>query len=200
MSDTALLAKRVETLDPEFAKRMLKEPTTITPYAADFFKNGAVTHVACNGRYGPVQMNVGVAGDFVVSLLGDPAAYFRLAAKAGLQLDTAARRDAYVRVFLEATKDLSRRTQFLDAFPDYRKTDQTTPAETERYNAIKKALGPIVKPLALSPTAPFKGKAFALVNWDLTEYQVALAADGKITVAVQALEKNMPLCLQLTPK
>jgi hypothetical protein len=199
MTDCAALAERVGRLNASFAERMAAEPTEVTPYPADFLRRGAIYHIACDGDYGPSLMTVGcVDPDFVVSLGGNPDGFYRLADRAGLLLDTADRRTRYVATFLDATKDLLRMTVFLDKFPDLRRTPATTPAEVERYDALREKYGPVVRPLALTPgSPPWQGRAFALVIWDLVQYDVALAADGRVTVKTIVLEKDLPLCLEL---
>jgi hypothetical protein len=200
MSEVQMILQRVETLDAEFARRMKKEPTKVTRVPAGFFKKGTIYHIAVNGRYGPVMMTLGIAEpDYSVSLSNNPDGFFELAKRAGTQLDAPQLRDAYVRVFLDTTKNLAKRTQFLDKFPDLRQTDTTTPQDLERYHALKEKYGKTIRPLHLSEDEPWTGKAYALVIWDLVEYDVTLQEDGKIEVKTNVLEKTMPICLQLTP-
>jgi len=50
MSEVQMILQRVETLDPEFARRMKKEPTKVTRVPSGFFKKGTIYHIAVNGR------------------------------------------------------------------------------------------------------------------------------------------------------
>ena len=200
MPEKSALVKLIESVSPSFAQKMQKEPTKITPYPADFLRRGEVLHIACNGPYGPSLMTVGyLAPDFIVSLGSNPEGFYQLAARGGLVLDTPERRARYVKTFLDTTKELHKRTQFLDKFPDLRKTPQTTPEELKRYQALKEQYDSLIRPLSLAPQPPWQGRTYALVIWDLVQYDVTLAADGKVTIATAVVEKTLPLCLQLVP-
>jgi hypothetical protein len=198
MADSITLAKRMAPLLPPFAEQMRSVPTKITPYQTDCLKQGVIYHSACNGKYGPSLMTVGLAEpNFTVLLAENPDGFYQLAAKVGLVLDTPERRNRYVWTFLDTTKSMSVRTQFLTKFPELRRTPETTPEDLERFQALKDKFGSVVQKLNLSAQEPWKGKAFALVLWDLVQYEVTLTPTGQITIAKTVLEKEMPLCLDL---
>jgi hypothetical protein len=198
MAELDIILKRVEAIDPEFARLMRADPTKVTRLPVDFLRNGRIYHIASNGRYGPRLMTLGIVEpDFAVSLGGNPDGFVELARRAGLLFDTPDRRDRYARTFLDTTKNLARRTQFIDKFPALRETNQTTPQELQRFHETKTKYGPMIKPLRLSEQQPWKGKAYALVLWDLVEYDVTLTEEGKMEVKTTVLEPGMPTCIDL---
>src|SRR4051812_30738368 len=104
MSELETITKAVEKLDPDFARKMRSDPTRIQRYPTDFFRKGRIYHISANGRSGPRQMTLGlIENEFAVSLGSNPDGFFELAKRAGAQLDTPQRRDAYVKTFLEVT-------------------------------------------------------------------------------------------------
>jgi hypothetical protein len=196
MPDNAAINKLVESIDPSFAQAMKANPSKVTPLPSTFFAHGRLYHIAVNGPYGPQLMTLGVVDpDIAISLGSNPKGFFQLAGRAGLLMDTQHRRDSYVGTFLDTTKDLAKRTQFLNSLPPLRKNMQPTQKELVRYQELKAKYGPLIKPLSLTTTQPWKGEAYALVIWDLVKYEVTLQPDGKVAVNTTVLEKNMPTCI-----
>jgi hypothetical protein len=193
MIEPETLAKRVEPLEPAYARMLRAHGTKITAYATPFLRRGEIYQVLYRGPYGPAVFTVGCVGpDFTVLLPLNPEGFWQLVARGGLVLDTTEKRTRYVVTFLETTRNFARRFQLLNRFDDIPKLPNPTPAEAERYQELRKKYAPVIHALELSGQPPWKGTAFALQRQDLVSIDVQLTPDGKVETTTNILEKDFP--------
>jgi hypothetical protein len=193
MPDAKELASRLSATDAPSAEFVRAPEAQLTAYPTPFFTKGGVIKVLRNLPSHPALLFVGWSPELVIALTGKPEAFTQLAAKAGLSLDSAEKRNGYVRAYYETTRVMSKRFQVLDKIEDLKPRPNLPPPEQARLAEIQKAHGPAVKPVAMSDAPPYKGSLFAVKDQALVRYDVTLAASGELDAKETTLEPNLPI-------
>jgi hypothetical protein len=193
MPDAKELASRLSATDGPSAAFVSAPEARLTAYPTPFFSTGVVVRVQRNLPTHPALLFVGSSPELVVTLTGKPSAFPQLAAKAGLSLDSADKRNGYVRAYYETTRIMSKRFDVLDKIEDLKPRPNLPPAEQTRLAEIQKTHGPAVKPVAMSDAPPYKGSLFAVKDQALVRYDVTLQPSGELEAKEITLEPNLPI-------
>jgi len=193
MIDKEKLAQRLEPIGKDAALLVRRDDTTVEQFDTPFWANGAVYRVTHLARYNPVVFTVGCAADLTVMLPRNPKGFMELAAKTGLRLNSAENRIAYVRVFLESTRDFRKRFQIVGKFGEIQLIAKPSPEETNRYKELQNKFDSVIKAPAVGDGPPWEVTLFALIGQDLAQLKAKLFPDGKLDVSESTLEKDLPI-------
>jgi len=193
----ATLAKEVPAdLRDLWSSRVVKVEPVEAPYLAKatIYRGTRTMRVGEPTVHHPSTWLVARAPGKGLRMLNAKADWDALRADDGLQLDTDARRLAYVRAYVAGTGHAEQRYAWIvdsvDELQLLTKGDKAAAAQ-----ALDKKYRPIIKPLALTgKTAPWKGVAFANGrHLKIVRIDIRLASDGTIVVTDTVLEKDAPI-------
>lgn len=192
--DKEILAKRVETINPEVAEKVRSEHSTVEEIETPFFRKGSVHRVIYSSPYRPITFVFGIAGDdFVISLPNNQKNFIELAQKADLQINSDELRLNYVEVFLESTRDFQSRFQIIRRFDEIELLNESSKEEKENYESLKAKYETKIKPPEIAGQSPWLVNLFVLKREDLLRLTVKLSSDGQLEIGEEVLEKNLPI-------
>ena len=193
--DRNKLAARLAPISEAVADFVLREQTSIEMMPAPFLRDGAILYILYRGPHHPIAWTVGLVGDdFTVFLAKDPEHFEALALRAGVDLSTPANRLAYVRTYLEATRDLQARFEILEKFDDIPLIDKPTAAERSRYDILRRAYESQIRPPAAVPDHPWTFTLYLLrPPFRLVRMTATLSENGRLRMEETTLEQDLPI-------
>jgi hypothetical protein len=200
MVNRNLLASKIMPLSDLLGKTVDDPEAVVQKYEGSFLAHGSIYRITREFETHPLVFTVGTANgpkdeiDYTALLAGNPDAFFEVAKRGGVQLDTAERREQYLAVFLETTRDFGKRFQRLRRADDIRLLNKATEEQRTRYDAIVRKYAPLIEGMNISQDGPpWKASLYALIGDDLVHLELVLDADGKVSVQKQVVEKDLPI-------
>jgi hypothetical protein len=195
MDDRANLARLVAPLNAETARLIADERTTVERLPTPFLLKGIVFKVVHRGKHKPIGLTVGyaLADNFTALLPGDPAAFEKVAQKAGVRLDSPPLRVAYAVTMLETTRRFDTSFGVIRDIQDLRVLPAATPEESARLAALEEKYRGMLKLPNGAGEPPWRLPIHAIVGADLWRFDVTLEANGKFALEKTKLEENVPV-------
>jgi hypothetical protein len=195
MSDRDPLAQLIEPINADVA-RMVRDPaTTVERLDTPFLLQGLIFRVDWRGPYKPVTLTIGYArrDNFTVLLPLNHEGFQELVARAGVALDTDENRVALAVTELETTRRFDETFVVLRSFRDLRLMTNPTPADEQRFRALKQQYGPLIELPRTGGNGPWTLPIYVLSRDELCLFTVMLDAAGSSTIAKTVLEADTPL-------
>jgi hypothetical protein len=187
------LSDRVRPVDPTLADDIAAPESEVEVVPTSFLVGGNIYRVTRSLATRPIVFTVGVAGDYVASLAGRPAAYVALARHGRLDLSSSDKRRAYVTTYLETTRSYATRFELLRSIDQLSPRANLSPTERGQFDAIRSRYSAALQPLELSVTVPWRGSGYAVKGQDLVRYDMELSATGEISAREEVLEADLPI-------
>jgi hypothetical protein len=191
--DKKNLASLVEPLDKQLADMLQADQSTLAVVPTPFFRNGAIYKVMHKLPTRPVVFTVGQSGESAWLLASNPPAFFELARKAGVILDTDELRIAYVTTFLETTRSFAHRFDILHDVAQLKPRPNLSGDQLQRFQKIVAQYGPVLRQLILSGDGPWTLVVYAVRRQSLVRLDTTLRKDGAIDVREAVLEEYLPI-------
>jgi hypothetical protein len=193
--DRETLARRVEAISDQSAAMIRDEQRTeVDQYPTPFFGSAVIYRIVHNAPRRPLWFPIGCAEpDFTTSLTMDPQAFFELARRGGLVLNTPALRINYLRTFFDTTRMTNERLEFLRSVDDIPLINMPTEEEKQRHQQIRDKFRPLVQAPSITESSPWQAKLYALKGQDLVVFDAVLNEDGRVQSQVTKLESNLPI-------
>jgi hypothetical protein len=194
MDDRNNLARLVAPLNPDTARLIHHENTSVERLPTPFLLKGLIFRVIHRGKHKPVGFTVGYARaeNYTALLATNPAAFQNVALKAGVRLDTPPLRLSYAVTLLETTRRFDRAFNIVRDAQDLRIVPNASPEETARFAALKDKYRTLLKLPEARGEPPWSLPIFAIVDTDLCRFDITLHADGRFGLERTVLEEDVP--------
>jgi hypothetical protein len=184
------LAKLIDAHTPGLGALLQQPGTTVERLQTPYLRNGTIDIVTAFSNSGPRTLAVGITGQKAHLLAGAPAAFLEFARAAQVQLDTASLRSAYIRAYLELTRQFHLTFRIIDSFDTLKPPNKPDARQTALYAQYLAQYAPIIKPPTLSSTEPWVYSCFAQRGESLVQITATLSPDARIAAVDRILETS----------
>jgi len=192
MIDRATLANRVRPKNAMIANYIEKPRTEVVQVPTPFLQRGEIDYVSTRGPDPPVAYTIALAEDgFTDLLFNNIPAFYELVKHAGLRLSDDNSRLQYVQTFLNVTTDFRTGFKILKSFDDIQLMNAAQPKEQQRYQELRDKYGAAIRPPVIKDSSV--AQIWALQNRQLLQIMARVSPDGRIEVAQNVLEKEVPV-------
>ena len=195
MNDRTSLATLLDPVQPEAARIVRDERTTIRRVPAPFLRQGLIFRADHELPQRPITFTVGYArpSNFIVLLADNQEGFQSLVAQAGAAIETHEQRLAYAITWLETTRRFDQIFVVLKSFADLRPMADPNAGQRQSLQALRGKYENLIGLPVPGGSPPWTLPIYALQRNDLALFTVTIRGDGTGSVTRAVLEANTPL-------